>query len=141
MSYLEWFEAHATKHENIMKTLNNLSDDEVIEYFVYENMKEKHIDFCPLYAKNKKCHDIKELNCYLCACNYFRFSDDGLANNSDKTLYSICSINAKDGKTIQNDTAIHQDCSDCLIPHKKSTIKKHFSRSWREIMQHTKTES
>ena len=138
MTYLEWFEAHANKHEDIMKTLSSLSDDEVIEYFMYENMQEKHIDFCPLYADNTKCHDIKELNCYFCACNHFRFSDDGLGKNASKTIYSLCSIDAKDGKTFETDTSMHQDCSDCLIPHKKSTIKKYFSRSWREVMQHTK---
>jgi hypothetical protein len=137
MTYLEWFETHAKKHAMIMKSLINLSDDEVIDYFVYENMQEKHPDFCPLYAQGKKCHDMKELNCYFCACMYFRFSDKGIKEEGGKTCYSLCSIEAKGSKNFESADAVHLDCSDCLIPHKKSVIKKYFSRNWREIMEKT----
>jgi Zn-finger protein len=117
MTYLEWFESHAKKHEEIMKTLTHLSDDEVIDYFIYENMQEK--------------------NCYFCACNHFRFSDDGVKKEGSKTVYSSCSIDAKEGKRFESEDAIHQDCSDCLIPHKKAVIKKYFSRDWRKVMERT----
>jgi len=95
MSYKKWFFNHASKHKKIVDSLKHLSDDEVIEYFDYDNMKKNHPDFCPLYAKDKKCHDMKHLNCYLCACPYFRFDDDGLYKEDDKVRYSICSIDAK----------------------------------------------
>ena len=137
MTYIEWFESHANKHEEIMKTLTHLSDDDVIDYFIYENMQEKHPDFCPLYEQNKKCHDMEELNCYFCACNHFLFSDDGLEKKDNKTVYSLCKIDAKEGRIFESDNAIHQDCSACLIPHKRSVIKKYFSRNWREIMEKT----
>ena len=137
MTYLEWFESHAIKHESIMKTLSHLSDDEVIEYFVYENMQEKHPDFCPLYADNTKCHEMEDLNCYFCACNHFRFSDEGLKKEGDKIIYSNCYIKAKEGKRFESENAIHQDCSDCLIPHKRAVIHKYFSRDWRKIMHPT----
>ncbi len=135
MTYLKWFEAHANKHKAIMDRLTELSNSEVIEYFSYKNMKEKHVDFCPLYAENKKCHEMEDLNCYLCACMHFRFSDIGLEKEGDKTLYSLCSIEAKEGKIFNSVNAIHQDCSDCLIPHRKQVIEKQFSRDWREIMK------
>ena len=135
MTYLEWFESHAEKHETIMQTLTQLNDDEVIDYFMYANMQEKHPDFCPLYAQNTKCHDLKSLNCYFCACNHFRFSDDGVGEEGSKTVYSLCVIDAKEGKTYESEEAIHQDCSACLIPHKRSVIKKYFSRNWREVMK------
>jgi len=134
---MEWFESHANKHKEIMKTLAHLSDNEVIDYFIYENMQENHPDFCPLYEQNKKCHDMEELNCYFCACNHFRFSDDGLKNEGTKTVYSNCNIDAKEGKTFESENAIHQDCSACFIPHKRSVIKKYFSRNWREVMEQT----
>ncbi|WP_295419889.1 hypothetical protein [Sulfurovum sp.] len=137
MTYMEWFETHAKKHAEIMKTLTHLSDDEVIDYFIYENMQKRHPDFCPLYAKNEKCHEMQELNCYLCGCMFFRFSDKGLKKEGDKTFYSLCSINAKEGKTFESDGSVHQDCSDCLIPHKRSVIKKYFSRDWKEVMKQT----
>ena len=137
MTYLEWFEAHAKKHKAIMKTLTHLSDEEVIDYFVYENMQKEHPDFCPLYADNVKCHDMEELNCYFCACMHFRFSDKGLKKEGDKTRYSLCSIKAKEARDFVSDDAIHLDCSSCKIPHKRSVVKKYFSRNWREAMNET----
>ena len=137
MTYLEWFEAHAKKHAAIMKILDHLSDDEVIDYFVYENMQKKHPDFCPLYADNTKCHEMEELNCYFCACNHFRFSDEGLKKEQGKTIYSLCSIHAKETKHFESSNAVHLDCSNCHIPHKNAVIKKYFSRDWRKIMAAT----
>jgi hypothetical protein len=92
-------------------------------------------DFCPLYAKNQKCHDIEELNCYLCACPNFRFNDNGFETIKNKTLFSKCSINSKDGTKFESDTAIHQNCSGCIVPHNKKYIKENFSRDWFEIMK------
>ena len=77
MSYKSWFLEHGNKHKAIMAKLTHLSDEEVIAYFRFENMVEKEPDFCPLYADNKKCHDMQALNCYLCACPNFRFDDKG----------------------------------------------------------------
>ena len=137
MTYMQWFESHATKHKAIMDTLTDLSDEEVISYFIFENMKNKHPDFCPLYADNKKCHEMEELNCYFCACNHFRFSDEGLAKEGASTRYSLCHIDAKESCDFVSDDAIHLDCSNCEIPHKKSVIHKYFSRDWREVMHRT----
>ncbi len=137
MTYMEWFDSHAKKHADIMKTLTCLSDDEVIDYFIFENMQKNHPDFCPLYVDNKKCHEIEELNCYFCACNHFRFSDNGLREEGTKTVYSICDIDAKESKNFETANAVHLDCSDCLIPHKRSVIKKYFSRDWKKVMEQT----
>ena len=138
---MEWFESHANKHAAIMKNLTHLNDDQVIDYFVYENMQKKHPDFCPLYADNTKCHEMEELNCYFCACMHFRFSDKGLKKEGDKIRYSLCSIEAKEARDFVSDDAIHLDCSGCLIPHKRSVVKKYFSRDWREAMTKTITNS
>jgi len=138
MSYNKWFEAHAKKHNNIMKKLTNMATDEVIQYFRFENMVEKEPDFCPLYKDNKKCHDIEVLNCYLCACPNFRFEDKGFKKIENKTLYSTCDIDSKDGSQFITDDAIHQNCTECLVPHQEAYIKKVFSRDWLEIMQKVK---
>ncbi len=135
MSYSKWFTAHGNKHKEIIQKLTKLSDDEVIAYFRFENMVEKEPDFCPLYKKNKKCHDIELLNCYLCACPNFRFNDEGITKKEAKTIYSTCNINSEDGDIFQTENAIHQDCSGCLIPHQETYIKKYFSRNWFEIMK------
>ena len=138
MTYNDWFESHGNKHKNIMNKLEEMNDFDVIAYFRFENMVEKELDFCTLYKDNKKCHDIEVLNCYLCACPYFRFDDDGLSKKEKKILYSDCSIDAKEGAQFESDNAIHQDCSECTIPHNEATIKKHFSRDWFEIMRNVK---
>jgi len=140
MSYASWFEKHAQKHAQIVEKLKDKSDDEVIEYFIYENMVKNEPDFCPLYAKNKKCHDMKELNCYLCACSNFRFDDSGFKKQNEKSLKSYCSIESKDGKVFEGKDAIHQDCSSCVVPHKKTFIKKVFKRNWLEIMQEVRAD-
>lgn len=135
MTYKEWFDAHGKKHRKIMQKLSNLSDEEVIAYFRFENMVEKEPDFCPLYETQTKCHEMDMLNCYLCACPYFRFNDNGLYTKENRTYYSICSIDAKEGKAFVSEKAVHQDCSACLLPHKESFIRKVFKRNWFEIMQ------
>ncbi|MCL4431227.1 MAG: cysteine-rich small domain-containing protein [Epsilonproteobacteria bacterium] len=135
MTYKEWFDAHALKHAAIMKKLTSVSDAEVLKYFRFENMVIHEPNFCLLYADNTKCHEIDELNCYWCACPYFRFNDQGLEIIEDKTLYSTCSIHSKEGAQFISDQSIHQDCTGCLIPHHEKILKKEFNRDWRITME------
>jgi len=124
--YKNWSVEHSIKHKKIVEKLSHLSDDEIIAYFDYENMKEKEVDFCPLYAQNKKCHDIENLNCYLCACPNFRVT----------TTKSFCNVNSKYGSSITTkDGYIHQNCSKCAIPHGSIYIKAKFSIDWKSIMK------
>lgn len=136
MTYEEWFLKQGKLHKTVLKKLENLSNEEIIEYFKFENMLKNEPDFCPLYKESKKCHDMEDLNCYLCACPHFRFNDLGIKKTEDnKILYSVCSINSKKGSHFSTNSAIHQNCSDCLIPHKKKFIKTNFSRDWFFIMR------
>lgn len=135
MSYKKWFDAHAAKHAAIMEKLTCLSDDEVIEYFRFENMVQHESDFCPLYAENRKCHDTEELNCYLCACPNFRFNEAGFSAEEGKTLFSTCAIDSPDGGRHDNGNAIHQNCAKCIVPHRESYIRKVFDRDWLTIMK------
>jgi len=135
MSYLSWFIEHGNKHAKVMQKLRHLSDKDVIKYFRFENMLKNEADFCPLYKEAKKCHDIENLNCYLCACPNFRFDDKGFRQEEEKTLYSLCDIESKDGDRYISEDAIHQNCTGCAVPHVESYILKHFSRDWFEMMQ------
>lgn len=137
MNYKTWFNEHRIKHKNIVNKLNDLTNDEIIEYFKFENMIINEPNFCPLYKESKKCHNIENLNCYLCACPNFRFNDDGLSISNNITLYSKCSIDSKDGSQFKNDDSIHQDCSKCRVPHEENYISKVFSRDWFEVMKKT----
>lgn len=135
MDYKSWFLTHGEKHKAIMDKLSTLSDEEVIEYFRFDNMVKNEPAFCLLYQENKKCHNMPKLNCYLCACPSFRFDDDGLKKVGNKTLFSSCDINAKDGSQFISEDAIHHDCTGCLLPHHESYIKKVFKRDWFEVMR------
>jgi len=138
MSYSTWFQTHGEKHRAIMDKLSTLSDEEVITYFRFDNMVKNEPYFCPLYKDNKKCHDMPELNCYLCACPNFRFKDEGFKQIENKTLFSTCDIDSKDGSQYINDDAIHQNCAGCLVPHHEAYIKKVFKRDWFEVMKEVK---
>lgn len=136
MTYKEWFDDFAQKHKTIVEKLlkEGFNKEQIIEYFDFDNMVQKEPNFCLLYADNKKCHEMDSLNCYLCACPYFRFKDEGIEKIDTKTKYSFCSIDSKDGKLGVYGDAMHQDCSGCTVPHHKSYIKKHFDYDWKKIM-------
>nr|WP_321267425.1 hypothetical protein [uncultured Sulfurimonas sp.] len=138
MKYTEWFDTHALKHKVIVEKLlkRGCSNEEIVDYFDFENMLEKEIDFCPLYAKNKKCHDMDNLNCYMCACPNFRFNDDGIDSYNEFKILSRCDIN--NGKKFAGAGVIHQDCSSCSVPHHKSYVLKNFSLNWKEMMKKCK---
>ena len=136
MTYEEWFIQQGNLHANVMKKLTDKSVDEVIEYFKFENMVKNEPDFCPLYKDNKKCHDMEDLNCYLCACPNFRFKMEGFEKTDEgKTLFSVCSIKSRDGSQFIGDDYIHQNCSGCIVPHRAKYIKKNFNRNWFEVMK------
>ena len=136
MSYSEWFQQHGEKQKAVLEKLLQAgkSRDEIIDYFDFESMLENEPDFCPLYAEEKKCHDIERLNCFLCSCPNFRFKDEGLDIIDNKTRYSYCSIDSKDGAVGVYGDAIHQNCSGCSVPHHKAYVEKHFHTNWFEIM-------
>lgn len=137
MSYISWIDSHAIKHKFIIDKLlaRGFDKEQIIDYFVFENMVKHENDFCPLYKENQKCHDMPYLNCYLCACPHFRFDDNGVELIDGKTKYSFCDINSKNGASGVYGDAIHQDCSKCNIPHTLSYVNKHFNIDWKTIMQ------
>ena len=137
MSYSSWFDAHAAKHKKIVDKLVacGTSKDEIIDYFDFDNMVKEENDFCPLYKDNKKCHDMDELNCYLCACPNFRFNDAGIKKVEHATQFSLCAIESKDGREGVYGEKIHQDCSKCSVPHHREYVTKQFAYDWKEMMQ------
>jgi len=137
LGYTTWVKEHALAHKKIVEKLlaQGMEKEEIISYFDFENMKEKESAFCPLYAQNKKCHEMEELNCYLCSCPNFRYSDAGIQKIGPNTQHSFCSIDSKDGKQGVYGDKIHQDCSRCQVPHHRAYVEKHFDLDWMKIMQ------
>jgi hypothetical protein len=132
MGYSEWFKQHGGMHKAIIDKCieKGMSQEEIVDYFDFDNMVENENDFCPLYKENKKCHDLESLNCFLCACPYFRFKDAGFEKREDKTLFSYCSIDSKKGRTGEYGDALHQDCSNCVVPHKRKFVSKNYDEDW-----------
>ncbi len=92
----------------------------IINEFDFENQKKKFPDKCPCY-KEGKCHNIKELNCFLCYCPEY--------DNSVKE--GGCKINSSKGKWVFNEKLAKGkiwDCSDCDYPHKKEVIEKYLRK-------------
>ena len=139
MNYQSWLEQHIINHKKILEQLNNLSNEEIIEYFDYKNISLVKPDFCPLFKNNQKCHNLENLNCYLCACPYFRFKDEGFRKKRNKIVYSYCVVNSKFGKEHISQNSIHQDCSNCFIPHIKKFIKDNFDKDLEKIMSNCRT--
>lgn len=137
MSYISWFQEHGKKHKAIIDKLisRGYSKEQIIDYFDFDAMVVNEPDFCPLYAENKKCHDMQSLNCYLCSCPNFRFDDEGVDIIEEKKRYSFCSIDSKDGRVGVYGEKIHQDCSKCTVPHHKAYVEKHFDLDWFKIMK------
>ncbi|MDD3342444.1 MAG: hypothetical protein PHR87_02590 [Sulfurospirillaceae bacterium] len=137
MSYFIWFHQHALKHHQIIDKLltQNYNKIQIIDYFKFENMLQKEPEFCLLYQKKIKCHERDYLNCYLCACPYFRFNDEGIKAENGILIKSQCAISSSQASYFINENIAHLDCSLCIVPHTKAFIQKHFDYEWIKIMQ------
>lgn len=128
MTYHAWYEEHNKKRLNLIKKLliQKFSAEEIVHYFRWSNMVKLEPNFCGLYAENKKCHNLAELNCLYCACPYFIFDDEGIEAIDNNIIYSKCAINSRFGTEFEYNNCIHQDCTLCLIPHTKQFSIKYF---------------
>lgn len=124
MSYTAWMKDFLARRERLesLLRLQGLSDAEIWSYFSWENMRQREPDYCELYAKNQKCHEMESLNCYHCGCPFFLYNDEGIAEFGNFKLISACGNASPHRKlTIRNNEA-HNDCSNCTIPHELESI-------------------
>ncbi len=137
MSYQSWFEEHGKKHRELIAKLQKrgLRKEGIIAYFRYDNLSRAEPDFCPLFAKGQKCHDMEMLNCYFCACPHFRFY------GSQHNPQSCCSIESPYGKQKCYNNKLHQDCSNCFTPHKEKFIHNNYTLDWFEAMKMCRKET
>lgn len=129
MTYSFWAKSHIGKRSELLRILidKGFSEEDIVKHFNWSNMVRAHPDYCGLFAENKKCHNLQELNCLFCACPHFIFNDNGLYIEGIKTVYSKCGIDSRFGTEFEYDIAIHQDCTLCLIPHTKQFASKHLN--------------
>jgi len=137
MGYGSWFHRHAKRHKKIVDKLliREFDKNRIIDYFDYENMVKNEPRFCPLYKKNQKCHEMEHLNCYLCACPIFRFSDEGIVEKNGLMQMSGCATHRRQGKLIEAKGQLHQDCTHCTLPHERAYIEQVFDTEWLVMMR------
>jgi len=80
------------------------------KYFRYRNLVKNEPNFCPLFSLKKKCHNISNLNCWSCYCDYY----DRQYIDKENGLIGRCSIGNENGKYTRG----VWDCSNCGMPHK-----------------------
>jgi len=89
----------------------------IIDEFDFENRKSKNPNECPCY-KDKKCHEIENLNCFLCYCPEYD-------NNKEE---GGCKIGSNKGKWFVSENKKIWDCGDCNYPHKKEIFEKYLKK-------------
>lgn len=126
MSYFEWAKEDNQKHNAVIEKLKQqaFTKEQIMDYFVYENMVQHEPDFCPLYQKAEKCHNVEYLNCYFCGCPHFCFDDNGIETRNGLIVKSQCNIDSKKALKFVYEGVEHLDCSACSLPHTKSFVQK-----------------
>lgn len=125
MTFVEWSIKHYEDRKAILEKLKDKSEEEIVEYFNYDNMVDSEPNYCPLYAMGNKCHNMKDLNCLLCACPFFKFSDDKPIDiRGDIKVMSVCTIDSKHANSYIIGNKQQCDCSQCTVPHKYHVVMK-----------------
>ena len=132
MNHLEKFENyHKRKILRELKQagilLTEINSPVIISETSFQIRSKKHSEQCPYYAQEKPCHDIKDLNCFLCVCpEYHSDMDEGgcRINNQSGKWHSPYPY-SKSGKV--------WDCSDCSFPHFQAHIEQYLRQNLGEL--------
>ena len=95
----------------------NLEDhiNRIVAEFSYKTRKQKFPDACICYLQDKPCHDMENLNCFLCYCPFYdRSKEEG-----------GCLKNSKDGEWFYSKKLYAGkvwDCSNCTITHEDTFV-------------------
>ena len=60
MKFSKWTSGHKSKLETIIENILDKSVSDIIDYFEFDNMKDKESDFCPLYRTFTKYNTPKK---------------------------------------------------------------------------------
>jgi len=111
--------------EVVRKLLNKgMSEEEILEYFLYPNISKQEPDFCILYGCGEVCHSLPKgkLNCFGCYCPYFEMV---VWNDGEKDITGRCAMGSEYMTIFSTATGDHLlDCSNCWFPHEEAEVKK-----------------
>jgi Zn-finger protein len=102
------------KRAGIILTLENIPG--IVEFMSFRKRSQREAD-CPYYNQGRSCHpEIKDLNCFLCACPQYESEkqEGGCKIKSTKGFYIKSPISPK---------GIYWDCSDCAAFHSPRSVE------------------
>lgn len=109
-----------------------LSEEQIADFFLHENLSRSEKKICPLFIDGKKCHILSSdrLNCLGCYCPYFLIEvneHDGITECGRCTVNSAA---AQWAATAKNPNVKLLDCSMCVIPHQHSRAMEVLARQF-----------
>tara|TARA_Y100000310_G_C20640218_1_gene793489 strand:+ start:672 stop:1106 length:435 start_codon:yes stop_codon:yes gene_type:complete len=114
------------KKTEIDFSLDNL--DEIIKQTSFEVRSRNYSHECPYYVSNKKCHDLEDLNCFLCAC----------PNYNSGSLIGGCEIESKSGKWHYHKNLPKGkvwDCFDCSVNHSSGEVRDYIEKNFDKLKE------
>ena len=116
----QWRTEHIRKVKKIIRE-NNLTGEQIPQFFLYDNLRERYPDFCPLFEKDKLCHagvEREKFCCLFCACPFY---DHQLWDEENK-IFGGCRINSRFGR---RNEAGYWDCTNCVFVHNIDWVRAH----------------
>ena len=96
----------------------------IIGEFRFDVRSKTYPSACICYEQQKQCHDMPDLNCFLCYCPYYRIT----------STEGGCLRGSNDGKWYYSDKlplGKIWDCSGCTYPHTENAVKEHLTRAFK----------
>ena len=135
MTYKEWFDAHGAKHQKIMKNWMASPMKRSLPISVLRTWWRKNPSSVHFTKKIKNATRWKSSTVTSAPVPTSDSMTGVCIEKEGRTYYSDCNIHAREGKAFVSESAVHQDCSACLLPHKESFVRKVFTRNWFGIMR------
>ena len=107
------------KQENILITLENIP--KIIHKTSFAVRSKEHLNECkPCYNSGNPCHEMKNLNCFLCNCP--QYDSDYISKENNRYVMGKCKISSKFGEYTNGEVGIW-DCKDCKAYHHPKAVE------------------
>lgn len=94
MIYTAWMKDFLARRERLesLLRLQGLSDAEIWSYFSWENMRQREPNYCELYARNQKCHEMDRSTATTAVAPFFSMTmkeSPSLATSNSSALVAM----------------------------------------------------
>lgn len=117
-----WFKKIDKRTRKLVIRLRHkgLSDKQITDYFIHQNLSQKQKKFCPLFVEGKKCHVLstERLNCLGCYCPHYKAT---VKMEEGESFCGDCLLSSPAMQWFSPEKNVYVlDCSMCVIPHQHS---------------------